>query len=109
MKMLLKKAGFAVLRCFCGVTLVDQRTGLPIGKVVVIRWKGGLRLIGLDGAAVRPHFLPQQSERYWAQDLGFSSHPAPDFPYVENRHRAHLPSVSGGGVGDVPDVAGPES
>ena len=109
MKSFLRKSGLAVLRFFCGFTVVDQRTGRPVGKVVVIRWKGGLRLIGLDGAAVRPHFLPQQAERYWAQDLGFSSHPEPDFPHVENRHCAHFPSISGRGVGDVPDMAGPES
>jgi hypothetical protein len=109
MKLFLMKTGLAVLRFFCGVTLVDQRTGKVIGRVVVIRWKGGLRLIGLEGAAVRPHFLLQQSERYWAQDLGFSSHPAPDFPHVENRHPADLPSDTSRGVSHVPDVAGPES
>lgn len=109
MKPLVKKVGLAVLRLFFGVTLIDQRTGKVIGKVVVVRWKGGLRLIGLDDVAVRPHFLLQQSERYWAQDLGFSTYPSPDFSHVENSHRADLASDASRGDSHVSNVAGPES
>lgn len=109
MKSILRRIGLAVLRRLWGVKLVDQRTGEVIGRVVVVRWKGGLRLIGLDGVAVRPHFLPQATESYWAQDLGFSTHPPPDFPYVEDRHRADFPPDASGGAGDVPGVAAPES
>lgn len=109
MKSFLKRAGLGMLRCFFGVKLLDQRTGEVIGKVVVVRWKGTLRLIGLDGVAVRPHFLPQKKEIYWAQDLGFSTHPAPDFPHVANDHRTDLASNASRSGGDVPDVAAPES
>ena len=80
-----------------------------IGRVVVIRWRGGLRLIGMEGAALRPHFLPQEKEMYWAQDLGFSTHPPPDFPYVENSYSADLTSDANRGGGDVRDLAAPES
>ena len=72
---MLRRVGLAVLRRLWGVKLVDQRTGAVIGRVVVVRWKGGLRLIGLNGVAVQPQFLPQATESYWAQDLGFSTHP----------------------------------
>ena len=105
MKPLLRKAGMAVLRLLLGVKLIDQRTGLVIGRVVVVRWKGALRLIGLDGVAVRPHFLFQERECYWAQDLGFSSHAPPDFEHVESNHRADLASNAAGNGGDVRDVA----
>lgn len=106
---MVRRIGLAVLCRLWGVKLVDQRTGEVIGRVVVVRWKGGLRLIGLNGVAVQPHFLPQATESYWAQDLGFSTHPPPDFPYVENRHRADLPPVASRGAGDVQGVATPES
>jgi hypothetical protein len=109
MKSMVRRIGLAVLCRLWGVKLVDQRTGEVIGRVVVVRWKGGLRLIGLNGVAVQPHFLPQATESYWAQDLGFSTHPPPDFPYVENRHRADLPPVASRGAGDVQGVATPES
>jgi hypothetical protein len=109
MKSMVRRIGLAVLCRLWGVKLVDQRTGAVIGRVVVVRWKGGLRLIGLNGVAVQPHFLPQATESYWAQDLGFSTHPPPDFPYVENRHRADLPPVASRGAGDVQGVATPES
>ena len=106
---MVRRIGLAVLCRLWGVKLVDQRTGEVIGRVVVVRWKGGLRLIGLNGVAVQPHFLPQATESYWAQDLGFSTHPPPDFPYVENCHRADLPPVASRGAGDVQGVATPES
>ena len=109
MKDFFKRAGLAVLRCLWGMNLVDQRTGQVIARVVVIRWRGGLRVIGFDGVAVRPHFLPQEKETYWAQDLGFSTHVPPDFTHVDNRYCADLASDASGSGGNVPDVAGPES
>ena len=98
-----------MLRGLLGVNLIDQRTGKVIARVVVIRWKGGLRIIGLEGVAVRPHFLPQEKEKYWAQDLSFSTHVPPDFPHVTDCYRADLASDAAGGGGNVPDVAKLES
>lgn len=109
MKSLLKWLGLPFLRFFFGVNLVDQRTGLVIGRVAVVRWKGGLRLFGLDDAAVRPHFLVQERERYWSQDLGFSTHAPPDFPHVENRYSADLPPDAARGGGDDGGVGASES
>jgi hypothetical protein len=92
-----------------GVNLVDQRTGRVIGRVVVVGWKGALRCIGFDGVAVRPHFLVQSRERYWAQDLGFSSHLPPDFPHVESCNRVDIASNAVGSGGDGGNVAGSKS
>ncbi|MDB6072327.1 MAG: hypothetical protein JWL81_3498 [Verrucomicrobiales bacterium] len=100
MKNFLKRMGMGLLKALLGVRLVDQRTGAELGRVVVIRWRGRLRFIGLEGKAVRPHFLPQESETYWAQDLGFSTHPDPDFPHVDPAHRPRHASDSAGGGGD---------
>jgi len=108
MKTLFKRLGLAVLRGVFGVKLVDQRTGGIIGKIVVLRWKGKLRILGLDGVAVRPHFLPQATEVYWAQDLGFSTHPPPDYPHVADNYRLDLASIAKRGGSDVPDLAAPE-
>lgn len=100
MKQFVKRVGLGVLKALLGVRLVDQRTGEPLGRVVVIRWRGRLRFIGLEGKAVRPHFLSQESETYWAQDLGFSTHPDPDFPHVDADPRSHHAPESRGSRGD---------
>ncbi len=52
MKALLKKLGLRVLGRLCGVRVVDQRTGQVIGRVIVVRWRGGLRIMGFEGVAV---------------------------------------------------------
>ncbi len=109
MKSILKRCGLRALRFLFGVNVVDQRSGEVVGRVVVVRWKGGLRLIGLDGLAVRPYFLPQMSEVYWAQDLAFATHPPPDFPHVEKQHCVdYTPDASGSG-GDGGGLAAPQS
>lgn len=64
-----------------GILLKDQRTGEPLGRVLIIPFRGKLWFIGLS-ASVRPEFLPQTRTTYWKQDLGFSTHPDPDFPRV---------------------------
>lgn len=99
MRALLKKLGLSALRAVCGVNLVDQRTGEKLGRVVVVRWRGRLMMIGFDGAAVYPHFMPQARETYWGQELGFSTHPPPDFPHVADSHRSHHPPESAGSGG----------
>ena len=109
MKKPVKDWGIRLLRALFGVRLRDQRTGLDLGKVLVIPWKGGLRFIGLEGAAVRPSFLPQESEQYWAQDLGFSSHPPPDFPHVANHDRSFIPPNGSGSGENASDVGASES
>lgn len=62
-----------------GRKLVDQRTGQVAGRVFVIVWRGKIRIIG-GPVGFKPEFMPQDRLTYWMQDLGFSSHPTPDFP-----------------------------
>ena len=109
MKTFCKRLGLRILQAMFGIKMVDQRTGEIIAKVVVLRWRGKLRFLGLNGVAVRPHFLPQEKEVYWAQDLGFSTHPPPDFPNVTHHHRIDLAPVAAGSGQNVPDVAATKS
>jgi hypothetical protein len=64
-----------------GVRLKDQRTGERLGRVLILPFRGKLWIVGLS-ASVKPEFLPQVRTTYWKQDLGFSTHPDPDFPSV---------------------------
>ncbi len=64
---------------WCGSTIVDVETGRPLGRALVIAWRGRVHLIGFEGA-VRAVFLPQDRLTYWKQDLGFAAPLQPDFP-----------------------------
>ncbi len=77
-KMLIREAGLAILRA-CGTTIVDARTGVRLGRAFLFSWRGTIRVIGLK-TPVMPVFLPQRRLTYWKQEIGFTTHPAPDFP-----------------------------
>ena len=62
-----------------GSEVRDARSGQVLGRALLVTWRGKVHVIGLD-AAVRPVFLPQNRLTYWKQELGFTQHPAPDFP-----------------------------
>jgi hypothetical protein len=66
-----------------GTKVIDQRTGEPVGRALIIPWRGKLHVIGLD-AAVHPMFQPQTRLTYWKQEIVFTTHPLPDFPNVRN-------------------------
>ncbi len=63
-----------------GAPVVDQRTGRTLGRALVLTIGGRVHVIGLD-AIVQPVFLPQPRLTFWKQELGFTTHPAPDFPH----------------------------
>ena len=63
-----------------GSPVRDQRTGRVLGRAMILSFRGKVHLIGLD-AVVRPVFLPQPRLTYWKQELGFTTHPDPDFPH----------------------------
>ena len=63
-----------------GTTVVDQRTGQALGRALIVSFRGKVHVIGLH-ASVQPLFLPQERLTYWKQELGFTTHPAPDFPH----------------------------
>jgi hypothetical protein len=44
-----------------------------------VPWRGKLHVIGLK-EAVRAVFLPQKRPTYWKQEIGFTTHPPPDYP-----------------------------
>ncbi len=75
---LLRDAGLAILRAL-GTTVTDARTGRSLGRAFIFSWRGTIRVIGLETPVI-PIFLPQTRLTYWKQDIGFTRHPAPDFP-----------------------------
>jgi hypothetical protein len=77
-KLLIRAIGLSVFRAL-GTTIVDAETGVRLGRAFLFPWRGRIKVIGLD-VPVRPVFLPQQLLTYWKQELGFTAHPAPDFP-----------------------------
>ncbi len=75
----LRSFGLAVARVFAS-DLVDSRTGKKIGRALLLPWRGKIHVIGLN-EAVKVGFLPQNRLTFWKQEIGFSAHPAPDFPH----------------------------
>lgn len=70
-----------LLASILGRKIIDQRTGLPIGKAIVFLWGGKVKVIGLRAPKrpVFPLFEPQKRVIYWKQEIVFESHPKPDF------------------------------
>ena len=62
-----------------GSDIVDQRTGRSLGRALLVSFRGKVYLIGLN-AVVAPTFAPQDRLTYWKQEIGFTTHPEPDFP-----------------------------
>ena len=71
--------GLAVARLFAS-DLTDCRTGRKIGRALLLPWRGKIHVIGLE-EAVKVEFVPQERLTFWKQEIGFSAHPAPDFPH----------------------------
>lgn len=90
MKQLTRTIGLAVARAL-GSRVVDYKTGKPLGKALMIPWRGKVLVIGLD-AAVRPQFLPQQRLTYWKQELGFTVYPPPDFERISRATTGEAPA-----------------
>lgn len=83
MRQLFRAVGLFFARVF-GTRLVDFQTGRDLGKAFVIGWRGKIHVIGLE-QAVRAVFLPQKRLTYWKQEIGFTTHPPPDYPNVRSR------------------------
>src|SRR5438105_5349906 len=70
-----------------GTPIKDFPSGRPLGRALIIPWRGRIHVIGLK-AAVLPIFQPQKRLTYWKQEIVFTVHPPPDFPHEakqENR------------------------
>ena len=63
-----------------GSEITDARTGKNLGRALLFCWGGRIWVIGLQHS-VYPLFLPQTRLTYWRQELGFATHPEPDFPH----------------------------
>ncbi len=91
---LLRQSGLWMLRCL-GTELVDERTGLSLGRAFCLGWRGKLLIIGLgDNPPVRPFFRPQERLTFWKQELGFASHPPPEFSSEGRDKAAFRPPLS---------------
>ena len=62
-----------------GTPIKDFPSGRPLGRALIIPWRGKIHVIGLK-AAVLPRFQPQKRLTYWKQEIVFTVHPPPDFP-----------------------------
>lgn len=60
----------------------DSDTGEKLGRGLFIAWRGKVHLIGYEGRALVPKFLPQKVLVYWKQDLGFTARAMPDFSRI---------------------------
>ena len=60
---------------------VLKRTGAKVARAVMVCWRGRVYLFGYDGKdQVIPVFLPQKHMTFWKREIGFATHPPPDFP-----------------------------
>ena len=85
MRKLVRSIGLALAR-FVGTKISDIETGAPLGRALLLPWRGRIRVIGLK-AAVRPMFIPQKRLTYWKQEIGFTVHPPPDFSNIRETER----------------------
>lgn len=77
-KMRLRNFGVRLAQTL-GTRILDQRTGRSIGRAFVIPWRGKIHVIGLE-PPMRVSWIPQERVTYWKQEIGFTTHPPPDFP-----------------------------
>lgn len=78
MKRLLLRFLPVLIRIF-GSTIHDARTGVAIGRALLVPWRGRVHFISTTGV-VEPVFLPQERLTYWKQELGFAKMDPVDFP-----------------------------
>lgn len=89
MRQAIRDLGIRFVQRF-GAEILDQETGHSLGRALLVPWAGKIHVIGLS-AAVRPVFLPQKRLTYWKQELGFTAHPAVDFPRASEKGDSHRP------------------
>jgi hypothetical protein len=75
------RAAFNLMVELFGATLMDERTRQPVAKAIMICWRGKIYLFGYRGRdQVLPLFLPLKEMNSWKREIGFATHPPPDFP-----------------------------
>jgi hypothetical protein len=83
MRMTIRAIGLWAARTF-GSRIRDFESGEDLGKAIIVPWRGKIHIIGLT-QPVRVVFLPQTRLTYWKQELGFTTHPPPDFTNERSR------------------------
>lgn len=78
MRKLIRAAGLFITRLL-GTRVTDFQTGHPLGKALIIPWRGKIHVIGLE-KDVRAIFQPQKRLTYWKQEIVFTTHPSVNFP-----------------------------
>jgi hypothetical protein len=63
-----------------GSDIPDVQTGKIIGRALLLPWRGRILVLG-TGLDLLPHFCAQTRMTQWQRTLGFTRHPAPDFPH----------------------------
>ena len=68
-----------------GSQIRDHRTNQPIGKAILLPFRGKIHLLGYHcpqehGQHVVPEFDTQQRATYWKQTIVFTQQPEPDYP-----------------------------
>lgn len=61
----------------------DVETGECIGRALILPWRGRVLILGarVAGFALVPRFCAQSRLTFWKCELGFTRHPAPDYPH----------------------------
>jgi len=65
---------------FLSKDIRDCETGEMLGRGFFLGWGAAIWLIGYSGRPLIPKFLPQRRLTIWCQEMGFTTHPFPDFP-----------------------------
>ena len=67
---------------FLSSDIRDVVTGERIGRALLIPWRGRILILGagVAGYALVPKFYAQGRLTFWKVELGFTRHPAPDYP-----------------------------
>jgi hypothetical protein len=75
-----------------GNDLTDERTGRKVGRALLLCWRGRIHVLGWEGEdQVIPTFLPQEQMVFWDRQIGFTTHPPPDFPHEAETPVAESP------------------
>ena len=82
-KLRIRNAALRIVDLFAS-EIRDCVSGKSLGRGLVIGWRGVPIVIGHPGLPpLIPRFLQQRRLTYWKQRIGFTTHPAPDFPRID--------------------------
>jgi hypothetical protein len=89
MKELIRNLSLKIIDLFAS-EINDCMTGRRLGRGLVIGWGGRIQVVNYHGRPLVPMFLHQSRMTFWRQQVGFTSHPDPDFPRIAPREIAEV-------------------